>query len=150
MTIEGILKSARTLIADPKNWCTGSMASKGNQTVDPFTPGAQRCAIGAVWRIVGSGQNVTRRWQHPVYEQAVRELALSISGRTFPNSAGLTPVQWYDAVVTSQNDSGDHKATLEMFDDAIARLEAKAAAEEAAKAIVRKTEVVEPQELALV
>ena len=103
MDILEILVAARAKIADPENWCIGTLAEDAcKNTVEPWAPAAIRwCAQGAIFSIVRHGGGTQ--------DYALQVLSI------LRGTAGTT--------VHMVNDIGGHAAILALFDRAIARLQ---------------------------
>lgn len=103
-----ILKDARALIADEKNWTRNAFArdSKGNEVTPDKEDATCFCAIGALSRVVQ---------QPPYYD--------------LPGERLLGDEAWISGEigVAEFNDAHTHEDVLALFDRAIARAESGAA-----------------------
>lgn len=102
-----VLKAARELISTPERWVQGPFAvDRQGLSVSPLSPDACAfCAIGATWRIAGTGD---------ADSGADRELDITLGGQLangFNDAEGRT-----------------HAEVLDLFDRTIARLESEVSA----------------------
>jgi hypothetical protein len=96
-----ILKAGRALIADPKNWCQGTLAKNnlGEDTDPLYYDACCWCSVGALRKAVGDGHTSTGEAQAHLY-------------RALPE--GLD-----DMAIVTFNDTQTHAKVLAMWDKAI-------------------------------
>lgn len=107
MNTVDILKQARALIADEKNWAQGAYATdaEGRNLCDPNAADAcSFCSVGAVAKVLGIAGSKAE--DHPAVQ--------ALDACTEINS------------IIGVNDEGDHGRLLSIWDEAIAHAEMEA------------------------
>lgn len=109
------LRTAMFLISDPAHWTTGAMARTA-PAVDPANvtgvmddDAACFCATGALRRAIGDSRALGER-----YDRGYRALSDAIKRRPGDEATWLT--------VVDVNDHEGHRAVLDLYDRAIAKL----------------------------
>lgn len=102
--IISVLKSARELISDEKNWTQGDYALDDKGEIAGATSNAAVCfcAVGAIIRVAPDG----------------------IARRNADNELSFTCKERFGQCAVGVNDNYDHPTVLSMFDKTIERLEA--------------------------
>src|SRR5438876_1698129 len=98
-----VLKKARNLISDTKNWTQGTLARKGTHETDDLRNASKWCAIGSI-RVI-SGDAI-------IAKKAVEEL--NEAARSLGHNGILS-------VNDSSSRSKAHPVVMEVFDEAIKR-----------------------------